>query len=169
MRFLGIALLSVSVAMLGVCGSQRLKGREKELRGFIAGLEVIKAELGHYLMPLPELLERAAANTSGGVSAFFKCCADKSALINGEPFRQLWEESLEESRLNLRGTDLSVLGQLGGILGRYDAEEQIAVMNHVLAQLEEQRIQAGEQSGRLGELYTVLGLTVGALIMIIMV
>lgn len=169
MRFLGIVLLSGGVTLFGICGSQRLRRREKELRGIIAGLEVVKLELSHYLMPLPEMLKRAAEDTSGEVSAFFRRCADESARMNSGPFRQIWKQTLEESRLSLQQTDLRVLGQLGGILGRYDAEEQISVLGRVLDQLEELRHQAGEQSARLGKLYTVLGVTVGVLIIIIMV
>lgn len=161
MRLLGVLLLSGGFWALGLCGARRLKRRESELKELIAGLETVKRELKYCLAPLPELFRCAAEQTAGEVALLFSCCADRMESMGGHTFCRVWKQVLMERRFCLDRTDLMELEQLGGILGRYDADEQLRAIEQTAARLEEQCRQAEEQSVRLGKVYTVLGLAAG--------
>ena len=55
------------------------------------------------------------------------------------------------------------------MLGQYDGESQRQALEHTREQLEEQLAQACEQRRRLGRVYGALGVTAGAVLMILFV
>lgn len=169
MRLVGIALLSAGAVLLGMCAVLHMNNRVNELRQLVAGLETMLRELDYRLAPLPELLRQAAEQTRGRTAAFFELCARGAEHLNGRTFQSVWNQALEAGQLRLEQSDLDVLEQLGGILGRYDVESQHKALETVLARLEEQWSEAAEQSKRLGRVYGVLGLTAGAFLMILLI
>lgn len=167
MRLFGMLLLSGGLWAMGACGAWRLKRRVRELRELIAGLEAVKRELKYSLAPLPELFRQAAEQTAGEVALLFGCCADRTESTDGERFCYVWKQALSERRLCLDRMDLTMLEQLGGVLGRYDADEQLKALEYTVARLEKQYERAREQSTRLGKVYMILGLTAGIFTLII--
>jgi len=162
-------LLTGGAAALGFGAVRRLERRVQELNQLWVGLSMIRRELGWQLTPLPELLRRAAGETKGAVSDFFRLCAVGAGRLNGRPFRQIWQQGLECVNLRLEEDDLEALEQLGGVLGRYDEEHQQKALEQALSRLEEQRRQAVDHRARLGRVYGMLGLTSGLFLVILLI
>ncbi len=168
-RIVGAVLLAGGSSALGFGAVGHLEGRVRDLRELVAGLEVMQRELSWRMAPLPELLERAAQGTSGHAAQFFHLCAQGADHLNGRPFRQVWLQGEEASGLRLEETDRLLLEQLGGVLGRYDADSQRQALELAAGRLEEQRVQAQRQRQRLGRVYGTLGVAAGALLMILLI
>jgi len=168
-RMVGAVLLTGGAAALGFGAVRRLERRVQELNQLWVGLSMIRRELGWQLTPLPELLRRAAGETKGAVSDFFRLCAVGAGRLNGRPFRQIWQQGLECVNLRLEEDDLEALEQLGGVLGRYDEEHQQKALEQALSRLEEQRRQAVDHRARLGRVYGMLGLTSGLFLVILLI
>ncbi|MGN0986066.1 MAG: stage III sporulation protein AB [Candidatus Enterenecus sp.] len=168
-RLAGAALLAAGSGLLGLCAVHRLDGRVWDLRQLILGLETMIRELDYRLAPLPELLERAAAEAEGEVSQFFSLSARGASHLNGRTFQAVWRQAAEAAQLRLDQTDMALLEQLGGVLGRYDGESQRRALALAVDRLEERRVQAGERRARQGRVYGVLGLTAGAFLMILLI
>jgi len=89
--------------------------------------------------------------------------------MNGETVCQIWQQGLEAAQLRLEAVDLTVVEQVGSVLGRYDGDSQRQALEQALMRMEELQKQAVEQRARLGKVYGTLGLTAGAFLMILLV
>lgn len=169
MRLLGTLLLAGGAALLGLSAAQRTKWRVGELRMLVEGLRAMLRELSYRLAPLPELLISAGEGNCGRVKQFFFRCAQGADQLNGRTFQSVWDQALRESRMCLLSDELRCLETLGTVLGRYDSEIQRQTLQMAITRLEELCEEAQTQSVRLGKLYSVLGLTAGAFLMILLV
>lgn len=169
MRLVGAACLACGAMAMGLGAIAHMDGRVKDLRGLLAGLECIQRELSWKLAPLPDALTLAAGQTQGGVGEFFTLCAQGARHLRGRTFAQVWQQAGEASQLRLEGVDVELLDTLGSVLGQYDGESQRQALEHTRGQLEEQLAQAVEQRRRLGRVYGALGVTAGAVLMILLV
>lgn len=169
LRMIGTALLAGGSVLLGGCAVRHLNARVRELDDLIHGLHTMLRELEYRLAPLPELLMRAAEQTGGHVSDFFRLGAQGAEHLNGRTFQMVWRQTVEAGQLRLEQSDLDVLDHLGGVLGRYDGESQRQALRESIDRLEHNRQEAEDQSCRLGRVYRVLGLVGGAFILILMI
>lgn len=168
-RMAGAALLAGGSVILGACGAKHLNGRVNELNQLLAGLEAMTRELSYRMAPLPELLRQAAEQSKGNPALFFNLCAQGAEHLNGRTFQTVWSQALEAAQLRLEQEDMALLEQLGGVLGRYDEESQHRALDTAIARLENQRNAAADQSCRLGRVYSVLSLTAGGFLMILLI
>ena len=168
-RLVGAVLLTAGSALLGLCAVGRLDSRVQELRQLILGLETMAREMDYRLAPLPELLERAAAETEDRVSRFFTLCAQGASHLNGRAFHTVWCQAAEAAQMRLEQPDMALLEQLGCVLGRYDGESQRRALAAAAARLEQRHSEAVERRRRQGRVYSVLGLTAGAFLMILLI
>lgn len=168
-RLIGAVCLAGGSALLGFCAVEHMNSRVRDLRQLLAGLEVMLRELDYCLAPLPELLCRAAEQTAGRVKLFFELCAKGAEHLNGRTFQLVWNQAQEAAQLRLERDDLSLLEQLGSVLGRYDRDSQHRALTGAIARLEEQWGRASEQSKQLGKVYRVLGITAGTFLLILLI
>ena len=164
---MGAALLVGGCGAVGFSAAGRLARRVEVLRALLGALEGMERELSFRLTPMPELLERAAESPPPAGELFARCRARLDEL--GErPLSQLWRESVEDTPLGLTGPALLALEELGDVLGRYDGEEQRAALARTRAELGRALEQAREESEKQGRMYRALGLTVGAMLAILL-
>lgn len=161
MRWVGAVLLSAGSAALGLGAVVHLDSRVRDLRGLIAGLSAMERALTARLEPLDGMLSGAAESAEGRPQEFFQFCRRGVARLAGRSFAGLWESALEAVPLRLEEADLSILRQLGGVLGRYDADSQAAALLQAVKQLEEQLAEGQEQRRRLGKVYGTMGVAAG--------
>lgn len=168
-RLLGAALLTMGCGCLGLSAVNRLDSRVRDLRELSAGLEVLERELGWRLSPLPKALEAASGGAHERAAQFFSFCAKETERLSGAPFRTLWSRGLEQCPLRLNWEDRALLEQLGPVLGRYDGDSQRQAVENVLAGLNRQLVQAEDDRRRLGRVYSVLGLTAGLFLTLVLI
>ena len=167
-RLMGAVLLAGGAALLGVSAARRTKSRVRDLRMLAEGLRAMLRELSYRMAPLAELLHGAKAQTGERVQLFFSLCAQGAEHLNGRSFQSVWEQAAEASQMCLEREDWQCLNSLGHVLGRYDCESQCQALEASLSRLEERGKEAEEQSQKLGKLYSVLGLTAGAFLSILL-
>lgn len=168
-RLMGAACLACGAMGLGLGAIAHLDGRVKDLRSLLVGLECVQRELSWKLAPLPDALNLAARQCQGGPGEFFTLCAHGAQNLRGRTFAQVWQQAGEASQMRLEQLDVELLDALGAVLGQYDGESQRQALEHTREQLEEQLAQASEQRRRLGRVYGALGVTAGAVLMILFV
>lgn len=168
-RLMGAACLACGAMGLGLGAIAHLDGRVKDLRSLLVGLECVQRELSWKLAPLPDALNLAARQCQGAPGEFFTLCAHGARNLRGRTFAQVWQQAVEASQLRLEAVDTQLLEGLGTVLGQYDGDSQRLALEHTRGQLEEQLAQAVEQRGRLGRVYGALGVTAGAVLMILFV
>lgn len=168
-RLVGAVLLAGGSVILGACAVKHLNSRVNDLDQLLIGLETMERELDYRLAPLPELLRQGGAQSSGKTAQFFNLCAQGAEHLNGRTFQDIWCQVLEAAQLRLERRDVEILEQLGGVLGRYDGESQNQALRATIQRLEEQRSAAAAQSQRLGRVYSVLSLTAGGFLMILLI
>lgn len=167
-RLMGAILLAVGAVLLGVSAARCTKSRVRDLQMLAEGLRAILRELSYRLAPLPELLCSAKEQTGERVQLFFSLCAQGAEHLNGRSFQTVWAQAAEASQMCLEWEDWQCLESLGHVLGRYDCENQRRALDVSLNRLEERCREAAEQSQRLGKLYSALGVTAGAFLIILL-
>ena len=168
-RLMGAACLACGAMGLGLGAIAHLDGRVKDLRSLLVGLECVQRELSWKLAPLPDALNLAAQQCQGAPEEFFTLCAHGARNLRGRTFAKVWQQAGEASQMRLEQLDVELLDALGSVLGQYDGESQRQALEHTREQLEEQLAQACEQRRRLGRVYGALGVTAGAVLMILFV
>ncbi len=169
MRLVGAACLACGAIAIGLGAIAHLDGRVRDLRGLLAGLECVQRELTWKLAPLPDALGLAARQGSGSAGEFFSLCAQGARHLRGRTFAQVWQQAAEACQLRLEQLDGQLLDGLGTVLGQYDGDSQRLVLEHTREQLEMQLTEAVEQRRRLGRVYGALGVTAGAVLMILFI
>ena len=82
--------------------------------------------------------------------------------------RNFLEEAYEAVEAIDEGSPEHLEEELGDVLGRYDGEEQRAALARTRAELGRALEQAREESEKQGRMYRALGLTVGAMLAILL-
>lgn len=169
LKLMGALLLAGGAAFLGFSAAARLERRVRALRAFMGALERLERELSFRLTPMPELLAGLSEHTPPPINAFFARCLAGLEHLGEYDLSHVWREALERAPMDLGYEELSVLGELGGILGRYDGEGQREALALTRARLAQCMDSAAEERTRLGRVYGVLGLTAGALLVILLI
>ncbi len=167
LRLLGVALVAAGCVAAGCSAAASLSARTRDLGEAEQILEAVARELEWSLVPLPVALQRAAAG-SARAQKWLGPLAERIASAEEQSFQNLWDEALRTSGLALTGEDCAVLQRLGTVLGRYDAASQCQALAAAGARLHSLREEAAARQKALSHLYRTLGLTVGALLMVLL-
>ena len=119
----------------GTMVSQVKKQRIETLRGLCAALELMEAELGTRLSPMPELVGLLAGKMGGQTGAFFSHLSSLMEKLGAEDFSALWQEAANAMLDALDAADLDELCRLGHILGQYELDKQLAAVRLCAAAL----------------------------------
>ena len=164
MRFLGALLLTAAFALGGLSGARRLARREKTLGELAFALELLRFELGCFRRPMPELAARLAVSAPGAGGVLFARLSQAFRVRPEESFAGLWAWALG----GLKGPEREALLALGGVLGRYGAEEQLSAAENCRLRLRALEREAKEAYRRSGKLYIGLGLSAGAMVSVML-
>lgn len=89
-------------------------------------------------------------------------------LAEEERLEPAWRQAVDGAELPLTEDELRALRDLGSTLGRYDGEEQRRVIRAQLSRLETFLARAEEEKSRLSRMWSVLGLSCGALAVVLL-
>ena len=168
LKLLGAVALAGGAAALGFSASAQLERRVRTLRTLLGALEVMEREVSFRLTPMPELLSALADRAAQPVGRFFAHCRDGLEDLGEKRLEDLWHEALEAVPMDLGEEERQVLGDLGGVLGRYDGEGQREALALTRTQLGGCLVRAAEERKRLGRVYGALGLAAGAFLVILL-
>ena len=165
-RVLGLLLLIAATASFGVMRSLELKRKPRELQSMIEALTILKHDIHSRTLPLPDALAHVAGMSDRDCRAFFLSVSDHLATTK-QSFSELWRDELSALD-HLSREELDTLSDLGVHLGRYDASAQADAIDACIRMLTQHRLRSLEQARQYGKLYTGLGLTLGAMLAVIL-
>jgi stage III sporulation protein AB len=145
---------------LGVLAYLRLDSRVKLLSAFSMLAGRLSCEIGFRLTPLPELPDRLPA-----LSSFWEKMSYKP--YGEESFGEAWNRAA--SGLDLPQIDRALLCEMGGILGRYDADNQAKALLALREQLDISLDNAREKLKNCGRLYAMSGVLGGLILAVILI
>lgn len=167
LRFWGAALVFAGCAVLGAAGAGRLSAQVKALRAMLGALEQMERELSFRLTSMPDLLAALARTAPPPAGDFFRRCLEGLDGLGEKSLDQIWAEALDSAG-DLGEPALAALGELGMVLGRYDAESQRQSVAYARDALEKCLQEAQAERTRLGRVYTAVGVSAGVLLAILL-
>lgn len=129
MRLIGCVLIALAGLWTGVTAARGLSAELDRCEEYVEMLALMELELGRFKTPLPELFSSLEARLGGAGAALCgrvaKACSDDAV------FREIWQHEAEK----LPPRERRILLPLGGVLGRFGAEEQAARIGQAREQM----------------------------------
>ncbi len=169
LRLAGALLLLGGGLTLGLGAGRELARRAEALEVWRAALGLLMGELEFRLPPMPELLELLAQRASSPAAEVFAAAREGLRRLGEKPFSAIWEEALAQCPGALTAEDMEPLVRLGPVLGRYSAEAQRAAAEGARQSLAARAVQVREDMRQKGRAYAAVGLSAGALAVILLV
>ena len=152
--YIGAGMVTCGCTALGISISSRLKKRLKLLSSLIGAIDYLQAEVSYGLTPLPELLTGLAERDPSSRELW-----TRMGWKPGGSFPDEWTHWVSE--LDLKDCDRAALDEVGGILGRYDADRQASRLGFIKNRLEQSQTDAREELKKNGKLFSFLGFACG--------
>lgn len=167
-RLMGALLTAVGGAFLGFTAARRLRRRAVVLRQLAGAMEQMEREISFRLTPMPELMERLAAEYPSPVGELFANCRKGLDQLGQRSLAEIWRQALADTNLDLEGRGAAVLDELGEVLGRFEESGLRTALAHAGAELTREGELAREDGEKRGRMYQVLGLASGGLLVILL-
>ena len=159
----GALLVTAAGAAAGLRKKTELRRRAELLSALMTALGLMEQEVAALQTPLPELFRTLARDGPEETRAFFASVATMTGLC---PISALWRK--ETNTLPLGEQAGKTLAALGMSLGRCDADRQAAEIALTRRRLDFALQQEREELRVHGRTYTGLGLSLGAMLAIIL-
>lgn len=166
----GIFFLS-SAAAIGFLKAEELKERVKQLQELKRMIMFLQGELRFHRAELSEAFENISERMGEPFKRFLQETAKKLEQREAGGFEGIWRENLK-ILLHTEGfvkEDTQLLELLGSSLGYLDLTMQTENLNLVLIRTEEAIEYAKKQQESKGKLYQTMGVTVGALLTLLII
>ncbi len=163
-----ILLISIMVAstLLGILFSKKYSNREKELKEMKSALNIFATKIKFTYEPIPNVFLEIANKIEGNVGQIF---ARASNRMKEENAGDAWANAFTDVPNNLTKEDITILSNLGRLLGQTDVEGQISEIEVVVQFLDTQLEQAKQEKIRNEKMYRTLGIVGGLTIAIILI
>ncbi len=163
-----ILLISIIVAstLLGILFSKKYSNREKELKEMKSALNIFATKIKFTYEPIPNVFLEIANKIEGNVGQIF---ARASNRMKEENAGDAWANAFTDVPNNLTKEDITILSNLGRLLGQTDVEGQISEIEVVVQFLDTQLEQAKQEKIRNEKMYRTLGIVGGLTIAIILI
>ena len=168
MKVLGIGAIISAIFLLALNLTGRRKAEIDCLAELCRGLELIRAELGTRLTPMPELLGLLEEQCAGEAGGFFRAVGTALPLLEERDFSSLWSLAAEEALRCLSQRELDIVKKVGTVLGKYELSEQLNVIGSCLRELKamEERLRVAYPQSR--KLFFGISAAAGGFIIILL-
>ena len=170
-KFAGCLLLIGGTTLAGFRKAEELKERVEKLEMLKRMMVMMQGEFRFRHATLSEVLENVSGKMSQPFGNIFGRIAKQLEERNHEGFQKIWEDGTL-ALLQCGGIQTSeqrIFELLGNGLGYLDLETQIDTLQLAVLQMEEKIEEAKEQRDREGKLYRTMGMTLGALFVLLVV
>lgn len=163
-----ILLISIVVAstILGILFSKKYFNREKELKEMKSALNIFATKIKFTYEPIPNVFLEIANKIEGNVGQIF---ARASERMKEENAGDAWANAFFDIPNNLSKDDITILSNLGRMLGQTDVEGQISEIEVVVQFLDTQLESAKQEKIKNEKMYRTLGIVGGLTIAIILI
>ena len=121
-----------------------------EVFHFGGDYDIIKTKIKFTYEPIPEIFNEISKDSSKNISKIFEQAKEK---LKEETANIAWEQSIEESKGNLKKEDKQILKTMSKLLGQTDVEGQISQIEITENFLENQITEAMEERQKNEKLY----------------
>ena len=170
LKVIGSVFLIFSAAAIGFVKAEELKCRVERMEEMKRMMILLQGELRFHRAELSEAFENVAERVQEPFRDFLK--ETGSRLEKKEAgFDEIWEETSIKILTveGIRREDEQLLDLLKSSLGYLDLTLQTETLNLAILQTEDSINQAKEQQARKGKLYQTMGVTVGALLVLLII
>lgn len=163
-----ILLISIVITstILGILFSKKYSNREKELKEMKSALNMFATKIKFTYEPIPNVFLEIANKIQGNVGQIF---ARASNRMKEESAGDAWENAFIDVPNNLSKEDVTILANLGRLLGQTDIEGQISEIEVVTQFLDTQLENAKQEKIKNEKMYRTLGIVGGLTIAIILI
>ena len=162
-RLVGALLTAAGGTLLGFMAAGRLARRAEVLRMLASAVEI-----SFQLTPMPELMERLAADYPPPVGTLFYNCRRGMEELGDRSMGEIWRQALADTPLDLEGRENAVLEELGEVLGRFGESGLRSALARAGAELARAGELARADGEKRGRIYRVLGAASGGLLVILL-
>lgn len=170
-KIIGCLFLMGSAAAIGFLKAEELNDRVKKLKELKRMMVLLQGELRFHRATLSEAFENVAVKVEEPFGEFLKETANRLEARESAGFDAVWKE-MSKGLLFSEGflkEDERLLELLGGSLGYLDLTMQTETLNLAMIQTEEAIKLAKEQQESRAKLYQTMGITVGALLTLLII
>lgn len=169
-KIIGAVMVISGAFAVGAGGMLHMKKRVNNLKVIISALELMKAEISERLTPLPQVIEMLENESEQPIKNLFTNCKGKIRFLGKYSFSTIWKESVDEtSDMDLKSPELEVIKELGTVLGRYDAQQQREMLEHIIKRLEIIQSKAEHEQTVQGKTRTAMGIALAVITVIMLV
>ena len=164
-KYIILFFILLSSTLIGRFMAKKYVYRLEELEEMKNALNILKSKIKFTYEPIPEIFNEISKETSKNISKIFEQAKEK---MKEETANISWEQSIEESKGNLKKEDKQILKTMSKLLGQTDVEGQISQIEITENFLENQITEAMEERRKNEKLYTRLGTIMGLTIVIVL-
>ena len=164
-KYIILFFILLSSTLIGRFMAKKYVYRLEELEEMKNALNILKSKIKFIYEPIPEIFNEISKETSKNISKIFEQAKEK---MKEETANIAWEQSIEESKGNLKKEDKQILKTMSKLLGQTDVEGQISQIEITENFLENQITEAMEERRKNEKLYTRLGTIMGLTIVIVL-
>lgn len=170
LRLIGAITIIFSCGLAGIIMAKSYVLRPKYLRELSSAFQLLATEINFSRTTLPEACLAIAAQTHEPVSAFFLEFGNSLKANSNDNASVLWNDSLQVlADAGLIKEDIEALKQLGTVLGRSDAEDQLKHIAILQERLELLNKEADLEKDKNFRLWNYLGFCVGILVVLLLI
>lgn len=171
LKIIGSLFVLGSAALIGFWKAENLNRRVQYLQELKRMAVFLQGELRYHRSTLAEAFENVSERINEPFGSFLKELAEKIQSNGRITMAEAWEEAsgylLQQAEL--LKVDLPLLEILGNSLGYLDITMQIEHLNFTVFQIEDVLNLAKEQWMVKGKLYRTMGVSVGALLVLLII
>lgn len=169
MKLLGAALVVGSAALIGNTVARNYSERPLQLAEIASAFAVLETEISYARTPLSDALARACGARRGVAAHMFRQAArliGSGELVPGDA----WETAVRRAYASsaLAPEDRDVLLAFGANLGSCGAEDQLRHVALARERLRANEAAARDEASRMARMWRYLGVTVGAMVAILL-
>ncbi len=171
LKIIGSLFLMSSTAAIGFIKAEELNERVKNLMELKRMMGLLQGELRFRRAALPEAFWNVSERVEKPFEGFLKEVSDKLEKREPEGFDEIWNAACVRLLRNegFQKTDGQLFEILGSSMGYLDLTMQMETIQLAMQQTEEAIEKAKEQQEQKGKLYRTMGVSLGALLTLLMV
>lgn len=170
LRVIGALLTILACGFAGIIMARSYTMRPKYLQDFATALQLLATEIDYGRTSLPEACHKISGQTIPPIAQFFGDFAsllDNDSSLNAS---EAWNKALAHlSDGGFIKNDVEIIAQLGNVIGRSDANDQLKHILIVQKQLQSCGEQAMGERDKNVRLWNYLGFCVGSLVVLLLI
>ncbi|HKM18330.1 MAG: stage III sporulation protein AB [Firmicutes bacterium] len=170
LRLIGAAIVITACGVGGLTMARSYSIRPQNLQSLATAVQMLATEIHYTRSSLPEACSRIAAQIGNPVAAFFNQFAAQLTSNSGISAAEAFNQSLPVlADAGFSQQDVELVSQIGAVLGRSDAEDQLKHLELLKTRLQQSIAKAEQERDKMVRLWNYLGFCVGALVVLMLI